>query len=78
MTPAEHQTWLLRLLEPPTTYHWFPHVLHRAKQLAADPELAHLPELVEAEYERIRKSSKESGLAQQSTNQPRSSDGNTE
>jgi hypothetical protein len=74
MTPQEHQTWLLKLLEPPTTYHWFPHVLHRAKQLATYPECAHLPDLVEAEYERIRKSSKANGSIPASTDEPRRND----
>lgn len=74
MTPAEHQTWLLKMLEPPMTYGWWPHVLFRAEELATNPECAHLPELVKAEYERIRKSSKASGLTPESTDQPRRSD----
>lgn len=70
MTPAEHQTWLLKLLAPPWTYHWWPHVEHRAQELAADPECAHLPAVVKAEYERIRKSSKPSTPTQPSTGGP--------
>ena len=55
MTKAEHLAHLLRLMAPPLTNGWWPHVLHRAEELAAeDEELAELPALVRAERERIR------------------------
>lgn len=54
MTLDDHLKWLLHLMSPPFTYHWWPHVQHRAAQLAADPDLAALPALVEAEYRRIK------------------------
>ena len=55
-----HLTYLTKLLQPPMTYGWFPHVEHRAKELAEDPALAQLPALVRQEYERIRSESQSS------------------
>lgn len=37
---------LLRLLAPPFTANWKAYCWHRAKELAADPELAGLPALL--------------------------------
>lgn len=55
MTKDEHLAHLLRLMAPPWTNGWWPHVLHRAEELAAeDEELAELPALVKAERKRIR------------------------
>lgn len=62
-----HLSYLKSMLTPPTTYGWWPHVERRAKDLASDPELAALPALVLAEYERIRNVSKSSGLKASST-----------
>lgn len=54
MTPDQHLAHLLRLLEPPFTFHWWPHVRARAAELAADSANAQLPEAVEAEYQRLK------------------------
>lgn len=54
MTLEQHLAWLMHLMSPPYTYGMWPHVQHRAAQLAADPELATLPALVEAEYRRLK------------------------
>jgi hypothetical protein len=66
MTLEQHRAHLFNLLSPPTTWHWWPHVEHRAYELAADaPEFAGLPEMVKTEFERVRQSAKQkqSGLA---------------
>lgn len=65
MTLEQHRAHLFNLLSPPTTWHWWPHVEHRAAQLAADSELAQLPEMVKSEFERLRQSAKQkpNGLA---------------
>ena len=61
MTDAQlldwHLSYLTKLLQPPTTWHFWLHVEHRAKELAVDPDLAELPALVKAEYERLRQES---------------------
>ena len=59
MTLEQHRAHLFSLLSPPTTWHWWLHVQHRAKELAGDPELAQLPAMVEAEFERLRQSAKQ-------------------
>jgi len=65
MTLEQHRAHLFNLLSPPTTWHWWPHVEHRAAQLAADSELAQLPEMVKSEFERLRQNAKQkpNGLA---------------
>lgn len=76
MTPDQHKARLLELLEPPTTWHWWPYVEQRASELAADPELANLPALVKAEYVRLWNVhvSNRHGPVLPSTNQPRRSE----
>lgn len=54
MSPDQHLAHLLWLMSPPFTYHLWPHVKHRAAELAADAEIAHLPAAVEAEYQRLK------------------------
>jgi non-ribosomal peptide synthetase component F len=59
-----HLTYLTGQLRPPTTWAWWPHVEHRAKELAKDPALTDLPALLLAEYEKLRNASKTSGQKQ--------------